>query len=170
MKKVLLAMGFLTLISGVVVGQQKYGHLNFGNLISMMPATKSADSELEAYQKQLIAKGEDMAKKFQEEYGKFVADVQGGNLAPKQQQERQAKLQADQEAIVNYEQEIRQKVQAKRQELLQPIVGQAEKAIAEVAKENGYVMIFDTSSFNAILFTREADDVMDLVKAKLGLN
>ncbi len=170
MKKILLAISVFTLLAGIAMGQEKYGHLNFGNLISAMPATKTADSDLEAYQKQLIAKGEDMAKSFQEQYSKFVADVQSGTLAPVKQQEMQTKLQEEQQKLMQYDQEIRQKVQAKRTELLEPIVAEAEKAISEVAKENGYVMIFDSSVFNAILYTKEADDILDLVKAKLGLN
>ena len=30
-------------------------------------------------------------------------------------------------------------------------------------------MIFDTSIFNAVLYLEESDDVMPLIKAKLGL-
>lgn len=169
MKKVLVFLTLFVFLAGTSMAQQKYGHLNLGNLIEEMPATAKADAELEAFQKQLIAKGEEMAKKFQEDYGKFVTDVQSGDLSPVQQQERQNKLQADQQALVNYEQEIQQKVQGKRQELLTPIITEAEKAIAEVAKENGYLMIFDSSIFNAILYMEDANDVMDKVKAKLGL-
>lgn len=36
-----------------------------------------------------------------------------------------------------------------------------------MVKENGYVMIFDISVFNVILFVEEVDDVMELVKVKL---
>ncbi len=168
MKKWLIA--FALLVMGMtVVEAQKYGHLNFGNLIVLMPEAAAADKEIEAFQEELIAKGEEMASTFQEEYGAFIVAVQSGEVPPKEQQTRQQQLQAKQQEIVAYEQELIQKVQQRRQELLAPIVEKAEKAIAEVAKENGYVMIFDTSSFNAILFAQDSDDVMPLVKAKLGI-
>lgn len=168
MRKALILFAMLA-IGTTVASAQKYGHLNFGNLISAMPEVKEADTELEAYQQQLVAKGEDMAKSFQEDYGKFVTDVQSGTLPPKTQQERQQALEKKQQEILAYEQEIVQKVQAKRQELLQPIVQRAEKAVQEVAKENGFTMIFDSSAFNAVLFAQDATDVMAMVKGKLGV-
>jgi outer membrane protein len=166
MKSYILFAAFLFLTPALSMAQ-KYGHLNFGNLISSLEETKAADSELEAYQKQLVTKGEEMAAAWQKEAQAFAQQVQSGTMAPKAQQETQAKLEKERDEILAYEQEVAQKVQAKRQELLEPLITKAEQAIQEVAKENGYVMIFDTSVFNAILFAEEADDVMELVKAKL---
>lgn len=168
MKKILFIL-FLFALGATQSMAQKYGHLNFGNLISAMPETKNADSQLETYQKNLVAKGEEMVKAFQEKYGEFVSDVQTGSIAPKDQKAREAALQKQQQEIVAYENEVVQKVQTKRQELLKPIIDKAQKAIDEYAKENGYVMVFDTSVFNAVLFVQEGDNLMDEIKAKLGL-
>ncbi|MEY4106382.1 MAG: hypothetical protein RL181_724, partial [Bacteroidota bacterium] len=44
-----------------------------------------------------------------------------------------------------------------------------EKTIQEVAKENGFTLVFDTGTFNAILHARDTDDLMPLVKKKLGI-
>lgn len=152
-----------------VAEAQKYGHLNFGNLIALMPETEAADEKLAAFQQELITKGEDMAASFQEEYAAFVVAVQDGEVPPKDQQSRQQELQKKQQEIVAFEQQIRQQVQQKQEELLAPIVERAQKALDEVAKENGYVMIFDTSVFNAVLFAQDSDDVMPMMKAKLGI-
>lgn len=156
------------LFSGSVVAQ-KYGHLNYGNLLSMMPEVQAANSTLETYREGLIAKGEAMAKEFQTDYGQFVASVQAGELSPVQQQQQQEALEKKQQEIASYEQLVAQQVQAKRAELLEPIMQKLEKAIADVAQENGYVMVFDTSVFNAILFAQDTDDIMPLVKAKLDI-
>lgn len=166
MKSYILFAAFLFLAPTLTMAQ-KYGHLNFGNLISSLEETKAADSELEAFQKQLVTKGEERAAAWQKKAEAFAKQVQSGELAPKLQQEKQAELEEERNSILEYEQEVSQKVQAKRQELLEPIIAKAEKAIQDVAKENGYVMIFDTSTFNAILFAKDSDDVMELVKAKL---
>ncbi len=164
---VLLILSVVTL--GSLQAQSKYGHLNYGNLLASLPETEVADKELEAFRAQLVKKGETMAQAFQEDYGKFVNEVQSGSLSPIQQQQRQAQLQEEQQKIVAYEQQIRQQVQAKREEVLSPILEKVEQAIQEVGKENGYMMIFDTSTFNAILFAEESEDVMGMVKAKLGI-
>lgn len=168
MKRVafLFAFALLTLSSGLA---QKYGHLNFGNLVADMPQTEQANKDLETYQKQLVAKGEEMAKKLQTEFEATLKEVNEGKLSRLQQQQAEASLQSQQNDIRAYEQEVLQKVEVKRQELLKPIIEKAEQAIKSVAKENGYQLIFDTSVFNAILFAQDSDDVMSLVKAKLGI-
>lgn len=169
MKKILLLSAFIVLGSMVSAAQDKYGHLNFGSLISSMEETKAADSELEAYRKQLVTKGEDMAKKFRQDFEAVFKDAQAGNLTPVQQQEKEQELSKRRDEIIAYEQEVIEKVEAKRQELLSPIIQRAENALREVAAENGYVMIFDTSVFNAVLFAEDSDDVLPLLKAKLGI-
>ncbi len=158
---------FLFFFSSVSVFSQKFGHLNFGNLISLMPETESANSELDTYQKQLVSQGEQMAIALEAKFQKYVKQAE--DLAPKVLQEKEAELQKERNDILRYEQEVMQKVEIKRQELLNPIVEKAQKAIAEVAKANNYQFVFDTSMFNAVLFSKESDDLLPLVKTKLGL-
>ncbi len=150
--------------------QQKYGHINFNGLVSQMAETKAADSELEAFQKQLVSKGEEMAKTFQGKVAKFQQEIQGGGVTPKDQAEREKVLGAEQQSIIQYEQEVQQKLAAKREQLIKPIVEKAQKAIEEYAKANGYGMVFDTSIFNSVLFAQDSDDLMSAIKAKLGIN
>lgn len=169
MKKSLLLPAFVALSVMVSSAQEKYGHLNFGSLIAMMEETRAADSGLEAYRKQLVAKGEEMAAKFRQDYEAVIKDAQAGNLTPVQQQQKEQELGQKREEILAYEQEMGQQMETRRKELLGPIIDKAEAAVKDVANENGYVMIFDTSVFNAVLFAQDADDVMPLVKAKLGI-
>lgn len=168
MKKIMLFCAVLAVMSVKGVAQ-KYGHLNFGNLVSLLPETKIADDSLVAYQKQLVANGEAMAKDFESKYTKFAEQVQGGTVTPVQQQKMQEELQKLQNDILQYEDQISQMVAGKREELLKPIIAKAETAIKDVAKANGYVMIFDTSVFNSVLYAMETDDLMPLLTAKLGI-
>ena len=169
MKKILLVS---TLVLGSLIaltGQDRYGHLNFGNLIAVMPEAIQANDSLEIMQATMVARGEAMAAQFQRDATAFIKDVQGGVLTPVQQQERQAALEKRQVEIQSFEQEIVQAMGVTRNQMLEPIIERAQQAIEEVAKENGYVMIFDTSVFNAVMFADESEDVFDLVKAKLGI-
>ncbi|MCB0632219.1 MAG: OmpH family outer membrane protein [Saprospiraceae bacterium] len=169
MKKILLASVFLFTILGTSLAQDKYGHCNFGSLVSMLPGTKAADTELAAYRDQLVKKGEDMATAFQQKVTQYYQDSQSGEHTPKTLGEREQALQQEQQTILAYEQEVQQKVAEKRDTLLEPLVTQVQEAIAKVAKANGYVMIFDTSAFNVVLFAEESADITDMVKAELGL-
>lgn len=165
----LLALLFFFAAATTTSFAQKYGHLNAGNLLELLPEVAKADSEMEAYQKQMIAKGEEMAKAFQAKYAKLAQEVQQGIHSPVQQQNLEAELQKEQQTIVQYEQEVRQKVAQKREELLAPILDKVNTAIQNVGKEQGYSMIFDSSVPNVLLFVEDADDVTSAVKAKLGI-
>lgn len=146
---------------------QEYGHVNFGNLLSAMPNTKSAETQLESYNQELIAAGEKMVKELQTEFRAVQADQE--NIAPVKLREYEMKFQQRQQEIVQYEQQISVKLEQKRQELLGPLIKQARDAIDAVAKEKGLKMVFDSSLFNALLFTEESTDLLPAVRAKLGI-
>ena len=116
---------------------QKYGHLNAGNVLSELSEMKAANSEMEAYSQQLITKGQQMAKEFQDAYTAFATEVQGGTISPVEQQKQEAALQTKQQAIAQYEQEVQQKIATKREELLAPILNKVNDAIKAVAEEFG---------------------------------
>ncbi len=164
-----MILGIGVLLSVSTLGAQKYGHLNFGELLSSMPAATEANATLESLQRDLVAEGETMAAEFEQGVTKFRADQASGNFTPVQLQAKQKVLQAKQNAIGAYEEDVSQQLDDKREQLLTPIIAQAEEAIADVAKEGGYTMVFDTSVFNAVLFAAESEDLMAKVKAKLGI-
>lgn len=168
--KNLIFIAFLLLTSVGLQAQTKSAHINLGNLISEMPEAIAANSELEAYQGQLISKGEDMAKAFETDYIAFANAVQSGSLPPVEQQQQQQTLEAKQQEILAYEQQIIQLVDQKRAELLSPIIKKAQDAIDAVAKEQSIQLVFDTSIFGTIMYAADSEDIMPLVKAKLGMN
>jgi outer membrane protein len=96
-----------------------------------------------------------------------MKEQQSGNLAPIKEKEQQELLQKEQEVIQAFEQQIQQKLQIKREELLKPIVDKITSKIKEVCTENKFVMVFDTSSFNALLFTPDSEDITALVRTKM---
>jgi outer membrane protein len=149
---------------------QKYGHLNYGNVLTLMPEVKQADAQLEAFQKELVSKGERMAVEFRGNVAKFMTEQQSGILSPKEQQTKREALEKEQVAIEAYEQEIQRQVNLKREELLKPLTDKLDKAIEAVAKANGFTLVFDTGAFNAVLFGDESIDLFLMVKKELGVN
>lgn len=147
----------------------KYGHMNLGNLLDLMPDTKKADEQIKAFAAQLQAKDDSLGRALQSAADILQKEYDGGTLTPLQAQQRQAELQKQQEFIQKFEQDAQQQVAAKREELLNPILKKVDEAIKAVAKESGYAMIFDTST-GAMLFAADTDDVTEMVKKKLGIN
>jgi outer membrane protein len=147
---------------------QKYGYINSSEIISIHPDVKAADQKLLNFQNNLITKGEEMARKLEANYNAYLEEANQGVLSQLQMQERETALTQEQDAIRQYEVEMQQKILIKREELYQPILDKIQLAVEEVGKENGYSMIFDTST-GGILFAEQTNDILQKVKAKLNL-
>lgn len=168
MKAILKVTSLFILLFGVAMTAQaqKFGYLNSASILQEMPQVKQADSQLEALQKQLQKKGQGMVEQLQKDYQVAQEKIGRGELSPKQQEEESTKLEAKQGEIQKFEQEMQQQVQAKRNELMTPILDTINKAIQDVAKENGYTYIFDEG---VLLYKEPAGDVTGLVRTKLGM-
>lgn len=157
---------FLLVLGGIAQAQE-YAYLNFGNLLSSMPESAMADDSLGAYQKELEAQLVDKAKSFEKRYKEIEALA--ATTAPVKMREYEAELQKMQQSAMQFEQSIPNMLQTRRQELLRPIVEKAQEAIEEVARAKNIKMVFDGSVFNALLYTKEVNDLMPAVKQKLGI-
>lgn len=146
----------------------KYGHMNLGNLLDGMPDTKAAEDSLKIFAAELAVKDSMMTKAFEQDYLLLRKQYEARELTANQLQERQTALEKQRQEIQAYEQKAQQDLEAKRGLLLQPILGKIDEAIKAVAKENGFMMIFDVST-GSMLFASETIDVTPLVKKKLGI-
>ncbi|WP_020569505.1 OmpH family outer membrane protein [Neolewinella persica] len=146
---------------------QKYGHVNFGNLLSEMPEVESAEAQLQAYEKEQLAIGEGMVEKLKADFA--AAQAKKDDTTPKELATIEAKLQKDQAAIQQFEQQMGVNIEKKRQELLGPIIQKAKDAVNKVAKDQGYQMVFDSSVFGSIMFAQDATDLTPAVRTALGI-
>ena len=171
--KNLIKSGFLLILLSVTTFStataQKYGHLNSGNLIMSIPEAQAAEKELATYRDQLISALEEKGKLIQADALKLQQDYDAGTLSQVKAEEKQAAIVKKGQGLRQEEIEVGNKVAKKREELLKPILDKIDVALKEVGKEGKYTMIFDTGIFNALLYIEDSDDVMPLVKAKLGL-
>ena len=67
-----------------------------------------------------------------------------------------------------FEAKATQDLQTKESELTAPVIERARTAVKEIAKENGYTYVFNSSE-GLLLYAEPADDVTELVKTKLGI-
>jgi len=145
----LLVVFSLTLSNDVAA--QKFGYVNTQDLLQTLPSVKEANVNIDTYRNQLLKKGQEMLQALQ---GKYQALEQTrDNYSPVQLEAEIAKLKAEEQ---------------KSESLLKPIRDKIQKAIDDVATENGYTYIFDFST-GFVLYADQSSDVSGLVKAKLGL-
>ena len=168
MKRIfLVAVVIAALFAGKSFAQApKFGHINSVELVQMMPGMKDADEQLQAYQKSM----EDQFKSMQDEFQKMQQDYQAKEklMTDAVKDVKQKEIQQKYQLIQDFQQTAQEKIAAKKEELYNPILKKAETAIKDVAKENGFSYVFDTSA-GGFLYTPDSDNIMDLVKKKLNI-
>ena len=169
MKKSLIAiMVCLLAFGGSAMAQKntKIGHINSNDLMQIMPGRDSAQTVLQGEVAELEETLKSMQAEAEKRYNDYVANQAGWTELIRQTKQREIQDMASR--IEEFQQNAQKQLQEREAELLKPIIDRAKKAIAEVAKEGGYTYILDAGTA-AILYDEGGDDIMPLVKKKLGL-
>lgn len=168
-KKILLFSIFLIGTSlSAAFAQQKFGHLNSGNVLEQMPEVLASDKVLLAVDDSLGIQMDTMAARFKVKYDAALNAVNAGTMTKLQQDNAEKELSAEQTKITEFQKSAQAYIAERRQILLAPVLDKLNTAIVSVGKEKGYSFIFDVSAGN-LLYVTETDDVSDLVAAKLGI-
>ncbi len=165
MKKIII-LTLLILINFSLIAQTKFGYIDSSELLSVMPEKKTAEGELQTFANSL----ESQLSAMQSEYQASVQDYQNNEASYTDlvKQDKIAEIQGLEQRIQAFNQNAQNALQKKEQELLEPILSKARNAIEDVAKAGKFTYIFD-ASMGSILYADESENVMSLVKKKLGL-
>lgn len=145
--------------------QDKFGHVNFDELVSLMPGQDSIKSTLNNYVKGLENQAQTMQSELESKYADYQANQ--ATMSEIIRQTKEKEITDLQQRIEAFNQQAQYDIQNKQAELTQPLLDKAQKAIEEVAKENGFTYIINANV--QILLYANGTDIMPLVKAKLGL-
>lgn len=166
--KTLLRLSILALLlgSGSAMAQAKIGIVDFDSLITLMPKFDSLQKVSAAYQEQLKNEYTLMLAEYDKKVKEYQAkDSTWTDMIKKMKQEDIVKLETN---IRDFQQNADLEMQRKNAELLKPLQVSAQKAIEAVAKEGKYTMVLDKGMGN-ILYSTPTDNIMPLVKKKLGI-
>lgn len=167
MKKIIIILAACLITGfGAQAQTQKIGHVNSLELLSIMPEMQKAQDGVKAYAKTF----EEQLTKMQAEYKQKIADYQSEatKMSDAIKEVKAKEIQDLESRIVNLNKTGEKKVQEKEQSLTAPILKKADEAIKAVAKENGFAYIIDSSS-GALLHATDSDNILPLVKAKMGI-
>lgn len=149
-----------------VSAQAKFGHIDTQLLISLMPETKKAESELQTLASQMDQEFQKMGQELQGKMQKYQAEA--ATVSDAINQTRAKEVQDMQQRMQEYNNTATQDLQKKRFDLFQPILEKAQKAIDEVAQEKGLTYVFDLSK-GAIIYQDSSLDILTSVKGKLNI-
>lgn len=145
----------------------KLGHINSNDLMQIMPGRDSAQTALQKDVEDLQAEMEAMKKEYETRVSDYLAKKD--QLSELIRKTKESDLQAMAARIDEFQRTAQTTLEERQEALLKPIIDRAKKAIEEVGKENGYTYIFDAATGGSILYSQDSDDIMPLVKKKLGL-
>ncbi|HRG03102.1 MAG: OmpH family outer membrane protein [Paludibacteraceae bacterium] len=165
-KKIALFMIAL-LPLGAMAQSLKIGHVNSQEIIALMPEVETMNTQMkeaqDAWEKELL-------KSREEYYAKIKAfqDAQA-TMTESIKQARQSELADMEQRISNLNQAATDDLQKKNQELAAPILDKVKKAMNDVAAENNFTYVFDTTTQTIVYMGPSANDITPLVKKKLNL-
>jgi len=163
----LLAILLITVSATTAANAQslKFGHVDLQGLIQVMPERASAEQEFNAFQADLEEILGEMQKDYQTKLAEF--EQMDESVSEIKKNAKVAEIQDVQQRIQNYQVTAQQQLQQKNNEIMKPIYDKAKEAIAEVAKEQGLIYVFEVNSL--IYNSNQSVDVLPLVKSKLGI-
>jgi outer membrane protein len=144
----------------------KIGYIDSQQLIELMPEKDSVEAALMAYQRSLEEQIGAMYLEYQNKVADYTNNIDGMSDIIKQTKEREI---ADLETRINeFQQGAEQDFATKQQELYEPLITRAKEAINSVASSNNFTYILDVS-MGTVLYYEAGEDILPLVRAKLGL-
>lgn len=162
--KSLLLVAVLTLgLNSVTQAQTKVAHLNFDELISVMPKTKALEADLEKLKKNYDDEIKVADAALKTKLAKYNEEAKSQTQA--ENQKRAQEVQAEEQKIYTSIQAANEDLQQRKVEGLNPIIEEARKAVTAVAKEKGFAYVIDAST----LLVADGTDLMADVKTKLGI-
>jgi len=165
MKKI-ISLALLSFLILNLNAQNKFGYIDSQELLLLMPERKTAETEVQNFAKSLEAQLGSMTAEYQESVQEYQANE--ASYTDLVKQDKVAEITGLEQRIQTFQQNAQQSLQQKEQELLEPILSKARKAIEDVATEGGFTYIFDKSQ-GSILYAKETENILPLVRKKLKL-
>ena len=158
MKKIIL-FAAMALVSLSAMAQPKFAHVNFVELVQLMPEADQARATLEAASNEAQEAYTAMAEEFQSKYQTYAQKA--STWTPTVRETKERELNEINQRIQEFENSIKQELAEQQQALMAPIQKKAMDTVNELAKAGGYIYVFDR---NTMLYIDETQSV-DLTPA-----
>lgn len=142
MKKIVL-IAAMALVSAACFAQ-KFAHVNFNELVYLMPEAEQANATMAAAQNEAQEVYQGMMDEYQKKVTEYQQKSSTWTQAIRESKERE--INDVQQRIMEFEQSIQQELAQKQNELMAPIVQKAQETVNRLAKEGGYIYVFDVNT------------------------
>lgn len=166
MKRVLfMALTMIGLLSvNQLSAQTKSAYISIDEVVQLMPEYKRAMADMQQFDSSLQINYAETVQELNRLDSIIKTDsLKWSGAVKAAQKDKMKKLLVE---LQGYEQSYQQQMQQKQEELMSPVAQKANLLISDVAKANGYGYVFRKE---ALLVYPDADDLLPLIKKKLGV-
>ena len=168
MRKLILTFCVMMAASTAINAQTtvKLGHIDRQALMLMLPERKAAEGKMQDFAKTLDSRLKAMGQEYQDKVA--AAQARADSMTKTEQQMAMREIQELEQRISDAQDKAKDDLSKQESELLAPMVERTTKAIKDVAAENHFTYVFDSST-GMVLYSDGGIDLMPLVKTKLGI-
>jgi len=168
MKKIKLLAVVLVLFLGAtqMSAQTKVAHIDTQELVASMPEMKAAANELEKISKTYETELRNLANTFEARVSRY--EKEADSKSEEENMARAQELQEMQNNIQEYRQTAMRELEKKEQDIYQPLLEKAKKAIEKVGKQQGFDYILDSTLGSGVIMA-EGKDLLEDVQRELKI-
>ncbi len=173
MKKLIL---LLVVMVGAVVHAQspqgstgRVGYADIQYIMSLLPEMKQIQTDMKSAETQFRNQIQTRTQTLQQQYNDF--NEQSKSMVDSVRENRRRELQEAVADLQKFQEDAQVTLENKQKLYLAPLYLKVNKAIAEVARENGFAVILTDkiNNYPMLLYKQPEDDVSDLVLKKFGV-
>lgn len=132
------------LLSISAFAQTKFAHVSYNELVQLSPEADQARATMTASQKEAQETFQAMVDEYQSKLSTYQSKASTWTASILQTKEQE--LTQIQQRIQEFEQTVSAELQQQQQALMAPIAQKAMETVKTLAKEGGYIYVFDASS------------------------
>ena len=167
MKKLLLTiLVLISAMSSAFAQGPKLGHIDRQALMLMLPERKDAESRMRTFAGQLDTRLKAMGAEY--ETKRAEAESKAATMTNTEKEVALRDLADMEKRIIEAQNKAEEDLAKQEEELLAPMVQRTNEAIKAVASENGFTYVFDSST-GMVLYFEKGEDLLPMVKTKLGI-
>lgn len=167
MKKLLLSI--LLALPMVVSAQVRLGIVNSQEIFDLMPDKVAAEAQLKEMSERFKVEYDAIVKEFNQKYADYQ-ELASDPTTPLEIKERRVReLQEGDKKVQEFQQQTAAAIQAKRDELMQPILEKIQITIEDISEEEAMSIVFDVAKTPVAYTGSYTEDITHKVKERLGL-
>ena len=166
MKKILLIAAAAIVSFSASAQNLKFAHVNYTELVQLMPEADQARTALAASSKEAEETFQGMYEEYQNKLTQYQQKAESWTAAVRQSKEKE--LTDIQTRLQEFQQTIQQELQQQQNQLMAPIQQKAVQTVEKLAKDGGYIYVFETCSL-LYIDTKQSTDLTPAARKALNI-